>query len=141
MGGNGYGAPGYAAPGALGPTGYDPKPASFTAPPIGSGASFKAQSVDNRSINQNSIGPAGSIRGTNSGVGDAPAAAALSSPMMGPGAAGVGAGGGPGNLPNLSSGALAASGAPASPAGSPAPGDTSAKMEYTYQAKAMYPCE
>lgn len=140
MGGNGYGGVGYAAPGALGPTGYDAKPASFNAPPIGSGASFKAPSVDNRSINQNSIGPAGSIRGPNSTVGDN-APAGLASPMMGPGAAGVGAGGGPGNLPNVSGGAIASSGGPASPAGSPGPGDTSAKSDYTYRAKAMYPCE
>ncbi|KAI0094248.1 hypothetical protein BDY19DRAFT_981804 [Irpex rosettiformis] len=138
MGGNGYGAQGYAAPGALGPMGYDPKPTSFAGPPIGSAASFKAPSVDNRSVNQTSIGPAGSIRGPGSAVGETPAG--LASPMMGPGAAGVGAGGGPGNLPNLSGGAIAApGGAPGSPVGSAGAGDVSAKSEFTLRAKAMYP--
>ncbi|KAI0688146.1 hypothetical protein BC835DRAFT_1374122 [Cytidiella melzeri] len=140
MGGNGYTSPGYAAPGTLGPGGYDAKPTSFTAAPIGSGASFKAPSVDNRSIHQPSINNTGSLRGPGSAVGDT--SVGLASPMMGPGAAGVGAGGGPGNLPNIQgspSGAVSPLGGPASPTDGAGVGNTSNKSEYTYKAKAMYP--
>ncbi|KAI0347651.1 hypothetical protein BDW22DRAFT_1349683 [Trametopsis cervina] len=138
MGGNGYTAGGYAAPGTLGPTGYDAKPASFTAPPLGSGTSYKANSIDNRSINQNSMGNAGSIRGVGSPVGEP---AGLASPMMGPGAAGVGAGGGPGALPNVQPGPTGAVGpvvGSTSPVDNAAAANTSANSEYIYRAKAMY---
>jgi len=62
----------------------------------------------------------------------------LASPMMGPGAAGVGAGGGPGNLPNLT--ASPQSGAAGGP---PLPEDnavanTSANSEFTYRARAQF---
>ncbi|KIP10076.1 hypothetical protein PHLGIDRAFT_85496 [Phlebiopsis gigantea 11061_1 CR5-6] len=68
MGGNGYNT-GYAAPGTMGPAGYDAKPASFAAP-MGSGASFKANSVEARSITGQSVHQNnGSIRGPGSVVG------------------------------------------------------------------------
>jgi SHO1 osmosensor len=141
LGTNGYAGGGYAAPGSLGPSGYDAKPASFTGAPIGSGASYKAPSVDNRSINQNSINNT-SMRGPGSAVGDT--SVGLASPMMGPGAAGVGAGGGPGNLPNMQgipAGAASPVGGSSSPLDSPGAANTSAnKSDYAYRAKAMYPC-
>lgn len=138
MGTNGYGAGGYVAPGTLGPSGYDAKAASFTHEPIGSGASFKAPSADNRSINQGSINQnAASIRGPGSAVGGSEMG--LASPMMGAGAAGVGAGGGPGgNLPNLQP--SPPGGGPASPVDNAA-ANTSASSDFLYKAKAMYACK
>lgn len=141
MGTNGYTAGGYAAPGTMGPSGYDAKPGSFTGGPvIGSAASFKAPSVENRSINQNSINQnAGSIRGPGSAVGGDQVG--LASPMMGPGAAGVGAGGGPGALPNITgSPTSGAGGGPTTPVDNAA-ANTSANSEFTYRAKAQYACE
>lgn len=137
MGGNGYNAGGYAAPGTLGPSGYDGKAPSFTGGPVNSGASFKANSIEGRSMNQGSINQnTGSIRGPASTVGDAQMG--LASPIMGPGAAGVGAGGGPGgNLPNIQASPMAA---PASPVDN-AIANTSANSEFNYRAKALYACK
>lgn len=137
MGGNGYSA-GYAAPGGLGPVGYDAKPASF-AGPMGSGASFKAPSVEARSITGQSVNQnGGSLRSPGSAVGAVDGAAVgLASPAMSSGAAGVGAGGGQGGIQNVSS-----QGPPAS-----SPIDNSGNMsgnlsgELIYRAKAMYPCK
>lgn len=119
---NGYTA-GYAAPGTLGPTGYDAKTNSF-AGPIGSNASFKANSVDARSINAASQN-AGSIRNGAPGSVTGENTVSLGSPLMGPGAAGVGAGGG---MPM-----------PTPAPAMPGPADTSSG-EFVYRAKAMYPC-
>lgn len=137
MGGNGYGAGGYSAPGTLGPSGYDGKAPSFTGGPIGSGASFKANSVENRSMNQGSINQnTASIRGPASTVGDAQMG--MASPIMGPGAAGVGAGGGPGgNLPNIQGSPVAS---PATPVDNTMV-NTSGNSEFMYRAKALYACK
>ena len=137
MGSNGYGGGGYAAPGTMGPSGYDGKAPSFTGGPVGSGgASFKANSVENRSLNQGSINQnAGSIRGPASTVGDGQMG--LASPMMGPGNAGVGAGGGPGGLLPPSQASPVVS--PASPVDNSMV-NTSGNSEFTYRAKALYAC-
>lgn len=133
MGGNGYTA-GYAAPGALGPTGYDAKPASFAGGPMNSGASFKANSVDARSLTGQSVNQnAGSMRGPGSYVGADPAVG-LASPAMSSGAAGVGAGGGQGPIQNVPSGG----------SGAASPVDQGAVIgpgELVVRAKAMYPCK
>lgn len=133
MTGNGYTA-GYAAPGALGPTGYDAKPASF-AGPTGSGASFKANSVEARSITGQSVNQnAGSIRSPGSVVGGGEnAAMGLASPAMSSGAAGVGAGGGPVGIQNVPS--------QGQPATSPIDNSGNLSGELIYRAKAMYPCK
>ena len=130
MGGNGYNT-GYAAPGTMGPAGYDAKPASF-AGPMGSGASFKANSVEARSITGQSQHN-GSIRGPASVVGPGDTSAiGLASPAMSSGAAGVGAGGGQGPIQNVPS--------QGPPAPSPVDGNGSMSGEL-YRAKAMYPCK
>ena len=112
--GNGYSGE-YAAAGTMGPSGvaYDAKTNSFTAggPVLGVGSgigsgvvvgpgngSFKATSMEARSMHAPSIGQTSPTRAnaslTGSGLGaeNIP----MSSPMMGSGAAGLGAGGGPG---------------------------------------------
>ena len=148
MSGNGYTA-GYAAPGSLGPAGvgYDAKPTnSYAGPPVGSGNSFKAGSMEARSINAASINQ-------NMSPARAPASLTavgentqgLSSPMMGSGAAGLGAGGGPappqGNPNSPPSATLTmpmpqAAGPPSGGA-SPPPGEP----QFLHKAKAMYTCK
>ncbi|THH33396.1 hypothetical protein EUX98_g786 [Antrodiella citrinella] len=128
--GNGYAA-GYAAPpGGISSGGYDTK--SFAGPVRSDNQSFKAVSVDNRSMGgagSVSNAPANNTLSTNGG-GMENAAAGLASPMMGPGAAGVGAGGGPNG--QGSPGAL--------PPPITAPADTSVASAdgFTYRAKALY---
>jgi len=128
--GNGYSA-GYAAPpGGVGSGAYDTK--SFAGPVRSDNQSFKAVSVDNRSMGgAGSISnmPANNTLSTNGGVMDN-AAAGLASPMMGSGAAGVGAGGGPNG--QGSPGAL--------PPQATVPADASVQSgdTFTYRAKALY---
>ena len=130
--GNGYSA-GYAAPpGGMGPGGYDTK--SFSGPVRNDTNSFKAASVDARSMGAasgNNMPVVGTLS-TNGGGMDT--SAGLASPMMGSGAAGVGAGGGPNG--QGSPGSL-----PAQPPAGPA--DTSAQSgeAFSFRAKALYACE
>jgi len=128
-GGNGYSG-GYVAPGGgIGSGGYDAKMTnSFAGGPMGGGnGSFKAGSADARSL-----GGAGSITNMTGGGGANSLSGAdnvgLSSPLMGSGNAGVGAGGGP--LPPQGSPSAAPSG----------PADTSGASadNYMYRAKALY---
>ncbi|KAH8099310.1 hypothetical protein BXZ70DRAFT_943222 [Cristinia sonorae] len=127
--GNGYSA-GYAAPpGSIGQGGYDTK--SFAGGARSDNNSFKAVSVDARSM-----GGAGSVTNMpapntlSSNGGGLDNNAGLASPLMGSGAAGVGAGGGPNG--QGSPGALPAQ-------TSPGAADTSVASDtFTYRAKALY---
>ncbi|TCD69283.1 Transmembrane osmosensor [Steccherinum ochraceum] len=133
--GNGYSA-GYAAPpGGIGPGGYDTKGYGGSVPVRSDTNSFKATSVDARSLGGGASvnnAPAAGTLSTNGGGMDN--SAGLASPMMGPGAAGVGAGGGP-------TGQGSPGGLPSQPpAVPPAPADTSVASAdtFTYRAKALY---
>lgn len=134
--GNGYSA-GYAAPpGGVGVGGYDTK--SFAGPGRSDNNSFKAVSVDARSMggagSVNNMPAAGTVSTNGGGMGGGmDNSVGLASPLVGSGAAGVGAGGGP-----------AAQGSPgALPAQTSPPADTSVTSAdgFTYRAKALYACE
>ncbi|KAI0078870.1 hypothetical protein K474DRAFT_1706063 [Panus rudis PR-1116 ss-1] len=126
--GNGYAA-GYSAPPG-GAVGYDMKMGggnSFNEPMRSQNNSFKATSVDARSMggagsinNVQAGGGAGSVSGADNNAG-------LSSPLMGSGAAGVGAGGGPGPGPQSTS-----------PTAPPAADLSAGSDQFTYRAKALY---
>ncbi|KAI0784960.1 hypothetical protein C8Q75DRAFT_776900 [Abortiporus biennis] len=123
---NGYSASYQAPPGGgIGSGAYDSKMTNSFAGPI-SGGSFKAPSVEARSLggagsvtNMPMGGGAGSLNGPDNNAG-------LSSPLMGSGNAGVGAGGGPA--------------VPGSPTVQPAADTTgvSGGEVYQYRAKALY---
>lgn len=122
--GNGYSAPYGAPPGGVGTVGYDTKMGgSFTGGPVRSDAGSFKQS--DRNMEARSIGGTGSINQPGSLSGPAEPAA-LSSPLMGSGAAGVGAGGGPSPSQQLSQ-------------------DLSSDMANSstdiYRAKALYSCK
>lgn len=139
MSGNGYTA-GYAAAGSLGPVGYDAKTNSM-AGPLGSGASFRNGSMEARSMKANSVHQVALVGGDN--------VQGISTPLMGAGAAGLGAGGG---LPPVQA-----------TQGSPTSGNTSIpvvvesastvpsapspteqqqqQQQYTVKARAQYACE
>ena len=132
--GNGGYTAGYSAPGAgIGPGAYDTK--SFTAPVRSDHNSFKAPSVDNRGMggagSVNNMPGAGTLSTNGGGMENN---AGLASPLMGPGNAGVGAGGGPTGQ--------GSPGAPAAPQ-SVGPADTSVASAdgYIYRAKALYACK
>jgi len=130
--GNGYTA-GYSAPPG-GPIGYDAKLTnSFGGGPVGSANnSYKAPSVEQRSIagpgsihNMSTGGPGSAVSGVE------PQNTGISSPLMGSGNAGVGAGGGPTGTSPL----------PPAAASSSSPQDTSgpsAADNCMYRAKALY---
>lgn len=129
---NGYSAGYSAPPGGISSGAYDTK--SFPGPVRSDNQSFKALSVDNRSM-----GGAGSVSNvpanntlSSNGGGMENAAVGLGSPMMGSGAAGVGAGGGPNGQ-----------GSPSTLPPPTAPADTSVASGdgFTYRAKALYACE
>jgi len=130
--GNGYTA-GYSAPPG-GVMGYDAKMTNSFAGPVGStNNSFKAPSVEARSI-----GGAGSVHNMSTGPGGPgsvsgiePQNTGVSSPLMGSGNAGVGAGGGPGGASPLPPPAASTS----SPQDSTGP---SAADNFLYKAKALY---
>lgn len=131
-GGNGYTAGYTATPsGGIGP-GYDTKMTGSLGGPIGSGGSFRGGSVEGPT---RSIAGTGSVNnvplgsgGPGSIGGDNNTNAGVASPLMGSGAAGVGAGGG---LPPQGS-----------PGGATTPPDTSAVSDtYLYRAKALYSCK
>ena len=126
-GGNGYTA-GYST-GGMGPM-YDTKMGGSMTGPIGGNGSFRAASVENgapRSLggpgsvhNLGSVGGPGSIGGGEGSIGPA-------SPLMGSGAAGIGAGGG---------------GAPVLSPATTGPDTSGATAEsHQYRAKALYNCE
>ncbi|PSS29605.1 hypothetical protein PHLCEN_2v2753, partial [Hermanssonia centrifuga] len=137
MSGNGY-TTGYAAPGSLGPVGYDAKANSFAGGPVGSGASFKQGSVEARSLNAGSVNQV-----TTPSRGPVPLGAGdnqlgMSSPLMGSGAAGVGAGGGP-PLPGVQSSPTGGAGGMVPPeSGSMGSAGAPGENSYLYRAKAMY---
>ena len=132
--GNGYSA-GYAAPpGGIGPGAYDTK--SFGGPVRSDANSFKATSVDARSLGgAGSVSnmPAPNTLSTNGGGLDPNAG--LASPLMGSGAAGVGAGGGP-PLPQGSPQSM-----PLPQTSAPADTSVASADSYIYRAKALYACE
>lgn len=139
--GNGYTA--YSAtPGgmtSMGPGGYDAKMNNFGGGPIGSANSFKATSIEARSLGGagsiNNLPTAGSAVGAES--------AGLASPLMGSGAAGVGAGGGPGqnSFSTQAADTSAVSGAGMGSAVGAASGVGSASGDgFLYKAKALYTC-
>lgn len=134
MSGNGYTA-GYAAAGSLGPVGYDAKTNSM-AGPIGSGASFKNGSVDARSMNAHSMHQVALVGGDNT--------QSAGSPMMGPGAAGLGAGGGPVPPPQSQGSPTSAVGsvplAVDTGSGSPPASSPSEPPQFTVKARAQYAC-
>ena len=146
---NGYSAE-YAAAGTLGPSGvaYDAKTNSF-AGPVGSGlgvaggnGSFKAASMEARSVHAPSIGQTSPTRAAASLTGGAgPENIPMSSPLMGSGAAGLGAGGGPAAdtlnpvpPPRSTTGTLPQEGS--SPAAA-SPGE----QPFAPKAKALYSCK
>lgn len=148
MGGNGYSA-GYSVPGSLGPAGvgYDAKTNSYGGN-LGSGGSFKANSVEARSVNAGSVNQVGSpprqppamLSGAeNNQVG-------LGSPLMGSGAAGLGAGGGMGAGQATQS---SPQGSPPGAGGMPMPSADVASApasgppgeQFLHKAKALYSCK
>lgn len=125
--GNGYGAGGggYSSPSAVGAAPYDAKGPNSFGPTAGvrSQGSLHTASLHDGVVPKSSTGVNGSLNGGTPAMpmANLPAdSAGMGSPLMGPGAAGVGAGGGP------------------------LPEDTSATpsdSNYMYKAKALYACK
>lgn len=131
--GNGYSAPYAASPGGgMGTVGYDTKMGgSFTGGPVRSDTGSFKQS--DRNMEARSIGGGGGSINQPGSLNGPTEPAAMNSPLMGSGAAGVGAGGGPSPTGQLSQDMTMNS-------GNSGAGGNNDSLD-AYRAKALYSCE